>query len=431
LPRGALRIAPNATNGAANPEFRPERCPDDGVASLKHGTLWIEEIAVGLIRQRTGLFASHPVLTATTAASGGVLLGAYVAMQIFAAPVPNEAKVPAVAPVADAKPSVKQVEKPVETTGAAPAKEDFAAADRCVGQTWPYLSRECTEQMQKNRPTRAVTTDRVDKPAPDAPAAPQTQSVATLPASGTPAASPPAETSRASAPSVSAVPTTGPSAPPEPATKPVEQAPPNPAVAAAPPVSPPRAAEPAPKAQVPVAASAPANPQQDAVVSEPAPAPKSVDRSAEKRKIKQAKERAKKQQRSREIFDEGEDGQTVAGVERGREFRERDDRGREVRQRDDRGREVRDRVDDERLDRADRRSLRAESRSDRPRRERVVGNDGDEDAVSERRGRRVIVIDRDGGEPSARSRASSTRDGGEPRSGGLFGGLFGGGLFGN
>jgi hypothetical protein len=426
----ARRIAPDATNRAVNLEFRPERCPDDRVASLKHGTPWIKETAVGLIRQRTGFFANQPVLTATTAASGGVLLGAYVAMQIFAAPVPNEAKVPAAPPVADAKPPVKQVEKSVETTGVAPAKEDVAAADRCAGQTWPYLSRECAEQMQKNRPARAVTTDRVDKPAPETPAAPQTQSVATLPAPSTPAASPPAETPRASAPSVSAAPSTGPSAPPEQATKSVEPAPPNPAVAAAPPISPPRATEPAPKAQAPVAASAPANPQQDAVVAnEPEPAPKSVDRSAEKRKIKQAKERAKKQQRSREIFDEGEDGQTVAGVERGREIRERDDRGREARQRDDRGREVRDRVDDERLDRADRRSLRAESRSDRPRRERVVGSrdDDDEDAVFERRGRRVIVIERDGGEPSARSRASSPRDGG----GGLFGGLFGGGLFGN
>jgi hypothetical protein len=388
---------------------------------------------VGLIRQRTGFFANYPVLTATTAASGGVLLGAYVAMQIFAAPVPNEPKVPAAAPVAEAKPPVKQVEKAAETTGAAPAKEDVAAADRCAGQTWPHLTRECTEQMQKNRPTRAVTTDRVDKPAPETPAASPNQSVATLPAPSVPAAPPPAEAPSVPAPGVSAASNTGPSAPSEPATKPVEPAPPKPAVAAAPPVSPPRAAEPAPKAQAPVAASAPANSQQDAAVAnEPAPASKAVDKSAEKRKIKQARERARKQERDRQNLDEG-DGSSFAGIERGRDVRERDDRGREARQRDDRGREFRDRVDDERVDRADRRSLRAESRSDRPRRERVVeGRDDDsEDAVSERRGRRVIVIERDGGEsrggesPSARSRAPSTRDGG------LFGGLFGGGLFGN
>jgi hypothetical protein len=343
---------------------------------------------VALIRQRTGFFANHPVLTATTAASGGVLLGAYVAMQIFAAPIPNDAKVPATAPMAEAKPPVKQVEKPVETTGSAPAKEDVAAADRCERQTWPYLSRECTEQMQKNPPQRVVTTDRVEKTVPEAPSAP--------------------------APSAGIAPNTGPSAPPTPATKAVEPATPKPAVAATPPASPPRAAEPAPKVQAPVAASAPAsaNSQQDAAVTN-ASAPAS--KSAEKRKVKQAKERARKQERDREILDGSDDGQTFAGVERGREIRERDGRGREARQRDDRGRELRDRrVDDERLDRADRRSLRAESRSDRPRRERVVeGRDQhDEDAVSERGGRRVIVVERDGG-------------------GGLFGGLFGGGLFGN
>ena len=89
---------------------------------------------------------------ATTAASGGVLLGAYVAMQIFAAPVPNEAKVPAARAGRPTRSrTVKPIEKPVETTGSAPAKEERAAADRCDGQTWPYLSRECTEQMQKNR----------------------------------------------------------------------------------------------------------------------------------------------------------------------------------------------------------------------------------------------------------------------------------------
>jgi hypothetical protein len=445
----------------------------------------IEEMTVGLIRQQTGFFANYPVLTATTAASGGVLLGAYVAMQIFAAPVPNEAKVPAAAPVADAKPPVKQVEKPAETTGSAPAKEDVAAADRCQGQTWPYLSRECAEQMQKNRPARVVATDRAEKPAPEAPAASPVQSAAAPPAASTPAAPPPTEAASAAAPSasaarnvsapsepatkpaepappkpavsaappasppraaepapkepapktqarpsVSAAPNVGPSAPTEPATKPVEPAPPNPAVAAAPPVSPPRAAEPAPK--TPVAASPPASSQQGgAVANEPAPASKSVDKSAEKRKIKQAKERAKKQERDRQNLDEG-DGRAFAGVDR--EVRERDDRGREVRRGDDRGQGFRDRVDDERLDRADRRSLRAESRSDRPRRERVVGS-GDEDdegVVSGRRGRRVIVIERDGGEsPSARSRTSSTRDDGGESRGGLFGGLFGGGLFGN
>lgn len=403
---------------------------------------------MALIRQRTGFFANHPVLTATSAASGGVLLGAYVAMQIFAAPVPNEAKVPAAAPVADAKPPVKQIEKPVETAGSAPAKEDVAAADRCEGQTWPHLSRDCTEQMQKNRPARAVTTDRVENPTPEAPAAPQTQSVAAQPAPDTPAAPSSTVVPNAASPNVAA-PNTGPSAPAEPATKPqapaaasapaeaatkpADPAPPKPAVAAAPPASPPRAAEPASKTQAPAAASTPASSQQNApVANEPAHASKFLDKSAEKRKIKQAKERARKQERGREFFDES-DGQTIAGIERGREMRERDDRGREVRQRDDRRREVhqrddrgqefRDRLDDEPVDRADRRSLRAESRSDRPRRERVVGGrDDDEDAVPERRGRRVIVIERDGGEPR----------GGESRGGGLFGGLFGGGgPFGN
>ena len=158
---------------------------------------------MALIRQQTGFIGNHPILMATTAASGGVLLGAYVAMQIFAAPVPNDAKVPATAPVAESKPMVKPVEKPIETTASAPAKEE-AATDRCEGQTWPHLSRECSEQMQKNRPTRVVTTDRVEKPAPETPAAPRSEAVAALPAAVAPApvaSAPSVTTSTSSAPS--------------------------------------------------------------------------------------------------------------------------------------------------------------------------------------------------------------------------------------
>jgi hypothetical protein len=158
--------------------------------------------------RRTGFFGNHPILVATTAASGGVLLGAYVAVQLFASPVQQQGPgASAPQPVAASNASAKAPEPKAavnaapETTGSALSKDDVAAADRCAGQTWPYLSRECTEQMQSNRrATRAMAPDRVDKAAPEtsvttsvdsnaAPSAPNT-AVASAPPAPPPAVQP-------------------------------------------------------------------------------------------------------------------------------------------------------------------------------------------------------------------------------------------------
>ena len=363
---------------------------------------------MALIKQ-TGSLGNHPILMATTAASGGVLLGVYVAMQIFAAPVPNSAKVPAAAPVAELKPPVKPIDKPIETTGSAPTREE-AATDRCEGQTWPNLSRECSEQMQKNRPTRVVTTDRVEKPAPESPAPPPSNPVASLPApvapalvaptqSAAPAAAPGVSTSTGAAPTAFA-PNIAAATPQ--AAKPAP-APSQAAVAAVQPASPPPAAEPHTKPPTTVAVAAPVNPPDTIVANEPA----ATLKAAEKRKAKESRRSKKKEGENLD-----DDGVAFTAVDRDRESR-RGARDRDLREPDD---ERTDRASD----RAERRSLRAESRSDRSRRERAASRDADDDenTFSDRRGgRRVVVIERD-------SDAGERRGGLFGRSG-LFGGLFG------
>lgn len=167
------------------------------------------------------LFRNHSFLVATTAASGGVILGAYVAFQIFAAPV--EPRVPgqpaAPQPAAQAKADDTKAPAIAETTGSAPARDD-AAVDRCEGQTWPNLTRNCMEQMRSRTPTRTVTTDRVEKPAPQMQAAPPASSgttVANAPAiaSVPEPASQPANTQTAAAPLPAAEPAAAPANPPE------------------------------------------------------------------------------------------------------------------------------------------------------------------------------------------------------------------------
>ena len=105
---------------------------------------------------------THPVITATSAATAGVLLGGFVAFQLLATPQPHSAG----AGTAQAAVETKAAPRPApETTGSAAAGESAAAAD-CDQQTWPHLSRACmAEYRSKNRAPRVVSTDRLDKSA--------------------------------------------------------------------------------------------------------------------------------------------------------------------------------------------------------------------------------------------------------------------------
>jgi hypothetical protein len=113
---------------------------------------------------------NHPVIASTTAATGGVLLGAFLAVQLLATPkLPSDSAMALTAVETKATPKleeeIKPAPKPVaETTGSAPAGEDAASAD-CERQTWPHLSRVCMEEYRaKNRSARVVTTDKLDRP---------------------------------------------------------------------------------------------------------------------------------------------------------------------------------------------------------------------------------------------------------------------------
>ena len=110
---------------------------------------------------------NHPVIVATTAASGGVLLGAFVVFQLFAAPQPQHLDGTAQAAV-ETKAAPTQVKAQAETTGSAPASESDAskvASSECDQQTWPYLSRACIEETRaKKGGPRVVSTDKLDKP---------------------------------------------------------------------------------------------------------------------------------------------------------------------------------------------------------------------------------------------------------------------------
>jgi hypothetical protein len=108
---------------------------------------------------------NHPVIVASSAASVGVLLGAFVAVQLLATPQPrtDSAAAPqmALASKGEAKPVPES--KPVpETTGSAPTGDRTASVD-CERETWPYLSRPCMEEMQSKHRTRVISTDKLDK----------------------------------------------------------------------------------------------------------------------------------------------------------------------------------------------------------------------------------------------------------------------------
>jgi hypothetical protein len=98
-------------------------------------------------------------MVATTAAACGVLLGGFVMVEVFAPAKPR----PDSSGTAQAAAESKAVPKPAaETTGSAPADESVASSD-CDRQTWPNLSRICMEELRKNRATRVVSTDKLDK----------------------------------------------------------------------------------------------------------------------------------------------------------------------------------------------------------------------------------------------------------------------------
>ena len=108
---------------------------------------------------------NHPVIVASSAASVGILLGAFVAVQLLATPQPraDSAAAPqmALASKGEAKPIPET--KPVsETTGSAPTSDRTASVD-CERETWPYLSRPCMEEMQSKPRIRVISTDKLDK----------------------------------------------------------------------------------------------------------------------------------------------------------------------------------------------------------------------------------------------------------------------------
>jgi hypothetical protein len=115
---------------------------------------------------------NHPVVVASSAASVGVLLGAFVAVQLLATPQPRADSAAAPQAAMASKPQaaiaskmeVKPAEtKPApETTGSAPPSDRTASVD-CEQETWPHLSPPCVEEMRSKHRTRVISTDKLDK----------------------------------------------------------------------------------------------------------------------------------------------------------------------------------------------------------------------------------------------------------------------------
>jgi hypothetical protein len=118
-------------------------------------------------RRRPGIVRNHPLLVATTAASAGVVLGAYVAVQLLVTtPTKNDdAARQTVQAAAESKTVQTATESKAvraETTGQAPSGDRDGTTTDCSRQTWPYLSRDCME-LNKSAP-RVVSTDKLDQP---------------------------------------------------------------------------------------------------------------------------------------------------------------------------------------------------------------------------------------------------------------------------
>jgi len=143
---------------------------------------------------------NHPVIVASSAASVGVLLGAFVAVQLLATPQPRvdsaAALQMALAPKGEAKP-VPETKPVSETTGSAPTSDRTASVD-CERETWPYLSRRCMDEMQSRYRTRVISTDKLDQ-----------STIAAIEASS-PAPQPPVESKPAAADTASVSPSPSP-----------------------------------------------------------------------------------------------------------------------------------------------------------------------------------------------------------------------------
>jgi len=143
---------------------------------------------------------NHPVVVAAGAASVGVLLGAFVAVQLLAAPQPRADSAAApqagiaskpqatIASRIEAKPA--EAKPAPETTGSAPPSDRTPSAD-CEQETWPHLSPRCVEERRSKHRTRVISTDKLDQstisaieaspPAPvSKPAAPAVANAATV-----------------------------------------------------------------------------------------------------------------------------------------------------------------------------------------------------------------------------------------------------------
>jgi hypothetical protein len=172
---------------------------------------------------RFAVVRNHPFMAAAGAASVGVVLGAYIAVQLLAATDGGAGSQQA---ALDSKVASAQA----ETTGSAtPGRE---AKPACDEQTWPYLSADCI---------RVVTTDRRQQPGdggrearptprPQSQSAPAVVSVNPRPAAPTPSAAPPLAGATATPPPeparAAAVPIPAPAPkPPRPAETDVAQAP--------------------------------------------------------------------------------------------------------------------------------------------------------------------------------------------------------------
>ena len=103
---------------------------------------------------------NHPMIVASSAASAGVLLGAFVAVQLLATPQPRADSARASQAVVASKVEAKPVP---ETTGSAPSGDRTASAD-CDQETWPNLSPPCVEEMRSKHRARVISTDKRDKP---------------------------------------------------------------------------------------------------------------------------------------------------------------------------------------------------------------------------------------------------------------------------
>jgi hypothetical protein len=157
---------------------------------------------------------NHPLLVASTAASLGVLLGAYVAAQVLVVPGrPDSTTVQAAA-------ETKVPPPRAETTGSAPRSEGAAVPD-CASQTWPYLSRDCVEQAPK-RSLRVVAPDNIDRPtigAIEASKPPAPAATAPVPDTATPIKATPAPVTTAALPAEPAPPAAEPVTSRQPAAK--------------------------------------------------------------------------------------------------------------------------------------------------------------------------------------------------------------------